>query len=130
MRTSAVLLLTLFAACTGEPDTDTDTLDTDGTEGTDLDCDSGALDAPSDVTATANRNNEVLISWTAPQGAAGYIVERSDSEDGPFDEIGRTINPTFTDTGLAEGVQRYYIVLAANSDGESCWSTPAFGETL
>ena len=127
MTSRWVLALALFTfACTSGDGDSADTGDSD----TQTDpCLEVPLEPPMGLTAGSGRVGEIELDWRRREGAAGYIVERSDTEDGEFAEIGRTINTAFTDTGLADGVVRYYRVIAANQDGESCPSAVSRGET-
>src|SRR5690606_5513486 len=114
-----------FLLATGCPPEESETGDTDTADP----CLSAAVPAPTDLTASTGRSESIRLEWQASADAAGFIVERSASEDGPYDEIGRTINLRFDDTGLTSGASFYYVVIAANELGESCPSAPALGST-
>ena len=72
----------------------------------------------------------VTISWQAPEMGGSsiteYVVERSTGDDGSFATVfsGSTAL-TFTDTGLALGVDYYYRVQAVNSTSSSEFSQAA-----
>jgi xylan 1,4-beta-xylosidase len=79
------------------------------------------LSAPAGLRASAGRG-QVTLDWDAVEGAAGYIIERARSTDGPWDmlEIGEpevrpVPHPPFTDTSGQSGREAYYRVAAAAS---------------
>lgn len=46
---------------------------------------------PTNLVATANSATSVAVTWTAPAGSvSGYVVERAQSKDGPYVQIGTT----------------------------------------
>ena len=66
------------------------------------------------------------ISWQGSAGAQGYIVERSQSEDGPWlvasyniSEAALQYRPLFNDTDAQIGESYYYRICAHNSEGVS-----------
>jgi fibronectin type 3 domain-containing protein len=81
---------------------------------------------PADATglaATAGAK-QVKLTWTAVDGATGYIVKRSNAAGGPYAEIGTTgkhspSKTAYTDTGLTTGTTYYYRVRAVNDAGAS-----------
>jgi autotransporter-associated beta strand protein len=77
---------------------------------------------PIGLTATAE-NGEILLSWTASSGAAGYIVGRSTVDNGPYTSIITNATTGYLDTGLINGTTYYYVVIATNAIGESTNST-------
>lgn len=77
-----------------------------------------ALDPPTEVVASPGLRR-VDLTWTAPDTAAGYRIERGDVAGGPYAEIGRALFTEFSDTDLDSGRTYYYVVIAANADGES-----------
>jgi hypothetical protein len=55
---------------------------------------------PTNLIATATSAASVAVTWTAPAGTvSGYVVERAQSKDGPFVQIGATpaSQPSFAD---------------------------------
>jgi hypothetical protein len=52
------------------------------------------------------------LTWGAVQGATSYIVKKSLTSGGPYTEIGRPTNPSFSETSLQNGVPVYYVVSA------------------
>jgi fibronectin type 3 domain-containing protein len=61
----------------------------------------------------------VLLTWGTVAGATAYVVRRATSPDGPFAEIIRTKDTTYTDTSVANGTTYYYRLCAVNGAGES-----------
>jgi fibronectin type 3 domain-containing protein len=78
----------------------------------------GAPPAPSGLAAYAG-NGEVLLSWAAVPGASCYAVRRAGTAEGPWTDIAVPAVPTYTDTGLANGVAAFYTVASQNAGGES-----------
>ncbi|HYI65330.1 MAG TPA: hypothetical protein VEW95_00235 [Candidatus Limnocylindrales bacterium] len=79
------------------------------------------LAAPAGVRAYAGRG-QVTLDWEPVAGAAGYIIERGPSRDGPWDllEIGEpevrpVPHPPFTDSSGEPGRETHYRVAAAAS---------------
>jgi xylan 1,4-beta-xylosidase len=76
------------------------------------------LDAPTGVRVSVGRG-QVTVDWRPVDGAVGYLVERSDAPDGPFEpvEVGEPLvravpHPPFTDTTGAPGRRAWYRVSA------------------
>lgn len=66
------------------------------------------------LTVTGTTTNSVSLSWTAAEGATGYIVQRGNVT------IASNVNGTnFTDGGLAPNTQYQYKVIAVNSNIQS-----------
>ncbi len=123
LRTLSLLAI-LAVGCTDSTDEpETDTL------GSDVSCMDAGPSAPDEVSAGQDVPLQITLSWAAPTGAVGYIVYRSDQEDGEPVEIGRTVNTQFVDTGLGPSTSFWYTLIAANADGESCPSIPVMGTT-
>lgn len=79
------------------------------------------LAAPATLTARGGRG-QVTLAWEPVEGAAGYLIERAASPDGPWEllEIGEPeVRPVphspFTDTSGARGAEAWYRVAAAAS---------------
>ena len=77
-----------------------------------------ALDAPTGLRAAAGRGH-VTLDWEQVDGAVGYLVQRADDRDGPFQpvEVGEPLaravpHPPFTDTTGAPGQPAWYQVSA------------------
>jgi fibronectin type 3 domain-containing protein len=80
--------------------------------------------APTGLAATAG-NAQVTLSWTASSGATGYYVKRSTASGGPYMQISAESASSYTDTGLTNGTQYFYVVSAYNSTGQSATSAQA-----
>src|ERR1700689_567731 len=74
--------------------------------------------APTGLIATAG-NAQVSLSWTASSGATSYHVKRSTTTDSGYTQVGAPTTASYTDTGLTNGIQYFYVVSAVNSAGES-----------
>jgi fibronectin type 3 domain-containing protein len=78
--------------------------------------------APSGLMATA-ANTQVSLTWTASATATSYNVKRTTTTGGPYTKISSPTSPSFTDTGLTNGITYFYVVSAVNSAGESANSS-------
>lgn len=79
------------------------------------------LAAPTGLRASGGRG-QVTLDWDPVDGAAGYLIERADSEDGPWEllEIGEpevrpVPHPPFTDSTGTPGQEAHYRTAAAAS---------------
>jgi xylan 1,4-beta-xylosidase len=79
------------------------------------------LDAPPRLTAAPGRG-QVTLDWEPVAGAAGYVIERASSAEGPWEllqigepEVRPVPHPPFTDTGGTPGAEAHYRVAAAAS---------------
>ena len=74
---------------------------------------------PGNLTATAS-NTAVALTWSAANGAAGYIIRRSTTSGGPYTNIEDSVSATsYLDSGLVNGTTYYYVVAATNANGVS-----------
>lgn len=85
----------------------------------------GAPGTPTNfVVQTANRKN--LVSWDQTTGATSYVLQRS-LDNITFATIvtltGSPLANSYTDESVTVGTQYYYKVLAANSDGDSPYTS-------
>ena len=78
---------------------------------------------PAAVTAKPG-NATVSLGWPVVVDATIYHVKRSKSPSGTFTQVASTPSPSYTDTGLTNGTKYFYVISAANSEGESANSTP------
>ena len=79
------------------------------------------LAAPAALQADGGRG-QVTLDWEPVEGAAGYIIERSASTEGPWEllvigepEVRPVPHPPFTDTSGEPGRETYYRVAASAS---------------
>ncbi|MFI7409386.1 alginate lyase family protein [Streptomyces sp. NPDC049627] len=78
--------------------------------------------APAGVTAVGD-GTSVTVAWLPSAWATTYTVRRATRPQGPYEEIGVSDKPEFTDTGVRGGRTHYYTVTAANSRGTSTASS-------
>jgi len=96
---------------------------------------SGPPDAPTGLIATAG-DQQVELNWNSSIGATSYDVKRATVTGGPYSVVADDITTTsHTDTGLTNGITYYYVVSAANGEGESgnsneAHATPAQSSNL
>lgn len=61
--------------------------------------------------------NEITLTWAAAPGAVSYNVKRSETQGGPYTEVGtEVVGTTFTDTGLTNDTPYYYVVTSVNAE--------------
>ena len=82
--------------------------------------------APAKLTAAAG-NQSIVLTWAASTGAASYNLYRGTSAGGEPPTPVKTLitGPTYTDTGLTNGVMYFYKVDAVNTAGTSGKSNEA-----
>ncbi len=69
-----------------------------------------ALDAPSNVTASATNDYTVKLKWNAVEHADYYVVYRSNAEDGTYNQVSSEVTSTsWTDTEPFDGFNYYYV---------------------
>jgi len=73
-------------------------------------------------------DHQIMLQWTASAGAASYHVKRSGTSGGPYTTVGSPTVPSYTDAGLSNGTNYYYVVSAVNSNGESKNSVEVLGQ--
>lgn len=81
--------------------------------------------APTGVTATANGNNRIDVSWTTVPNAAEYRVYRAIAPGGPYTLSATVAAPTVMviDTDVAGGITYYYVVRSVGSGLNGCESS-------
>ena len=97
---------------------------------------STAPGAPTGLTATANGQTQIDLSWRAPSqtgGSAitGYLIEVSE-DNSSWRNLESDADPastSYSHTGLSAGTTRYYRVSANNSTGTGTASNTATGVT-
>ena len=79
---------------------------------------SSVAGTPTDITATRNGYNSVLVSWTAPSPApAGYEVFHQTTSDATRLSVGNTTSTMMTVTGLTLGVRYFIFVVSFGVEG-------------
>jgi hypothetical protein len=82
---------------------------------------------PTDVKAI-NGNGRVMINWNPAFGGTAYNVKRSNVSGGAYTLISSNLAAwNWTDAGLANGSNYYYVVSAVNGMGESSNSVEVVG---
>jgi fibronectin type 3 domain-containing protein len=84
--------------------------------------------APTDLTATANSDGSITLSWSAVPDAAWYNVEQEDVTAGQSTYGPTAFGPSGTSvtlTGLTVGDEYSFEVAAANNGGTGPYSAPA-----
>ncbi|MFI6231189.1 fibronectin type III domain-containing protein [Micromonospora echinospora] len=77
---------------------------------------------PTGLTATADEQRNVQLTWTASPGATSYRIHRRDLSYGQSHPVrlpGQTTTASFTDAGLVDGHLYEFAVSAVNGSGES-----------
>jgi hypothetical protein len=90
--------------------------------------------APGGLAVTGATTSSISLSWNDTADESSYLVEVSPDGLGSWTTAGTTAQNvvTFTHSGLAESVQRYYRVVAVNKAGgslpsssDNTWTVPA-----
>lgn len=87
------------------------------------------LDAPSELTATAQGSGKIYLTWDSVLDAASYYVYRSTSYNGTYTKIGTATTESYSDTGLMDKTTYYYKVRAHHSEETSEESSVAYVTT-
>ncbi len=82
--------------------------------------------APTGLTAL-NGDTQVTLNWTASGGASGYIIKRGSVTGGSYTQVGTSGTLSFTDTGLANATDYFYVVAATNAVGAGTNSIEVVG---
>ena len=86
--------------------------------------------APSGLTASPVYSSQISLSWTGSSGTATYFkVQRSPDGSTGWNQVGTSLNTSFTDTGLNPSTTYFYRVLASNGPGDSAPSNVASATT-
>jgi len=81
--------------------------------------------APTGLTATASLR-QVALQWVPSAGASSYTVMRSTVSGGPYQTLASTVLSTnYSDGSVTNGTEYYYVVAAANANGQSGFSNEA-----
>ncbi len=70
-------------------------------------------------------NAQITLSWSASIGATNYVILRGTSSGNETVVAGTATNTTYTDTGLLNGTNYYYVVYAVSTGGNSINSPEA-----
>ncbi len=83
----------------------------------------GALenDRPSQLVARP-MNQKISLTWHIYPGAVAYNIYRSLLPGGPYTQAGSVVNNSFTNTGLTNGTNYYYVVTALAASSETPYS--------
>ena len=76
------------------------------------------VDAVENLNAVAG-DSKVTLSWNTVEGATSYIVKRSTSIDGNYEEIANIAENTYVDTNVTNFTNYFYKIVAANEEGTS-----------
>lgn len=68
--------------------------------------------APTNVTIVSVGESGAKISWTGVSDVKGYVVYRSESADGGWEDLGKTTDTSYTDSKASSGKSYYYAVRA------------------
>jgi subtilisin family serine protease len=75
--------------------------------------------APTGLTARANGKAKIDLAWGASAGATSYVLKRSLTSGSGYANIATLTSRSYSDRGLQRGRTYYYVVVAANSGGQS-----------
>ncbi len=79
--------------------------------------------APTGLNVTSEGDSQVSLAWNSVAGAAGYNVYRSPVTGGGFVKVDAVTGTDFTDTGLRNAQNYFYVVTALDAAGnESAFS--------
>ena len=77
-----------------------------------------ALKAPVLISAESGDGN-IHLAWTSVARAEKYIISRSETNGGPYAEVARTTDASYTDANVEIGKTYYYVVTAMNGSQTS-----------
>ena len=86
-------------------------------------CEKTLLATPTNLVATANGENSIVLTWDAVDGATSYKIYSGETA------IATVTETTYTKELLIAGTEYCYSVSAVNEDGESAKTTPACATT-
>ncbi len=88
-----------------------------------------SVNPPFNVRADAVSSNEIAVSWDAAAGADGYVLYRSTTENGPYEEVARTSQTQFIDAALNPDTTYYYRVASTSGGDVGSLSGPVSATT-
>lgn len=74
---------------------------------------------PTNLVIAIENTINARLTWDSVEDAQGYIIYRSETEDGTFTQIAETSQLTYLDTYLTPNTTYYYEIASYNADGES-----------
>jgi regulation of enolase protein 1 (concanavalin A-like superfamily) len=80
--------------------------------------------APGSLTATPG-DAQVVLSWPTASGATRYNLKSATTNGGPYTILTNVITTGYTNTGLLNGTNYFYVVSSLNIAGESTNSAQA-----
>jgi hypothetical protein len=81
--------------------------------------------APTALTATPLKPQQINLSWATVSGAASYLVKRASTPGGPYTTIASGLTAaTYADTSIAPGQTYYYVVSAASASQAESGNSP------
>jgi fibronectin type 3 domain-containing protein len=80
------------------------------------------INIPQDLQVAGVGDGKVRLTWLASIGASGYKVHRSTASGGPYTQVADLSGTEFTDTGLINDTEYYYVATAYHDEGESAKS--------
>lgn len=87
------------------------------------------LPLPENVTAVALDYSSIKISWDAVEGAYGYLLYSSPTEDGYYSAITYTTSTSYIHSGLIENTNYYYKLSAFTASGVGHTTYPVHAVT-
>ena len=86
---------------------------------------------PTGLSVGEVKSDSVALSWTAPQGVAGFDVFRGTIAGGPYVKVNASLitQPRFTDTKLAADTTYFYVVRSNNASVLSVTSNEVSAKT-
>jgi poly(3-hydroxybutyrate) depolymerase len=86
---------------------------------------------PTGLSVGEMKSDSVALSWTAPQGVAGFDVFRGTIADGPYAKVNASLvtQPRFTDTKLTADTIYFYVVRSDNASVLSVASNEVSAKT-
>jgi len=74
---------------------------------------------PPNGLAAAAGNEQISLTWNGVAGATGYAVQRTATSGSNYTVVATVSGTSYTDTGLNNGTNYYYVVSALSPGGES-----------
>lgn len=68
------------------------------------------IEPPTDLVLTPINNTSIRLTWTPPTNYDSFIIYRSESEDGTFNQIATVTTTNYVDDGLTNNTTYYYRV--------------------